>query len=91
MEDLFVYEKTRTSCQAPFLIHPSVQTSLTQKCLTLTIAGFSYNLHPASCGDIGFLNISIGQVLAGRPGLKVFFMRLWPSGPLQTINNVSTL
>jgi hypothetical protein len=32
----------------------SVQTSLTQNCLKLTILGFPYNYLPVSCGDIGF-------------------------------------
>jgi len=32
----------------------SVETSLTQNYLKLTILGFSYNLLPVSCGDIGF-------------------------------------
>jgi hypothetical protein len=65
-----------------FLIHPSVQASLTQKCLKLTIAAFSYNLLPASCGDIGFLYISIGLVLASetRPqSAFTAFMALRPS------------
>ncbi len=73
----------------PFLIHPSVQTSLTQNCQTIT--GFSYNLLPVSCGDTGFLIISIGQVLAWKPGLTVLLLRLRPSGPLQTIQNFTTL
>jgi hypothetical protein len=66
----------------PFLIHPSVQASLTQNCLKLTIAGFSHNLLPAFCGYIGFLNIRIGQVLAWIPGLKCFYC---VHGPLQTV------
>jgi hypothetical protein len=32
----------------------SVQTSLTQNFLKLTIPGFPYNLLPVSCGDISF-------------------------------------
>ncbi len=33
----------------------SVQTSLTQNCLQLTIPGLPYNLLLVSCGDIGFI------------------------------------
>jgi hypothetical protein len=32
----------------------SVQTSLTQNFLKLTLPGFPYNLLPVPCGDIGF-------------------------------------
>ncbi len=33
----------------------SIQTSVTQNCLKLTIPEFLYYLLPVSCGDIGFL------------------------------------
>ncbi len=74
----------------PFLFirgHPcprSVQRSLTQNCLKLTIPGFTYNLLPVSCGDIGFKK-SLGQVLAWKSGLKVHLLPLGPSCCLQTI------
>jgi hypothetical protein len=42
----------------------SVQTSLTQNFPKLILSGIPNNLFPISCGDIG-------QVLAGKSGLKV--------------------
>jgi hypothetical protein len=55
----------------------SVQTSLTQNCLNLTMPGFPNNLLPDSRGDLGFKK-SIGQVLAWKSGLKVSLPLLGP-------------
>jgi hypothetical protein len=62
----------------------SVQTSLTQNCLKLTIPGFPFNLLPVSCSDVGFKKI-LGLVLAWKSGLKVSLLHLRPSCPLQII------
>jgi hypothetical protein len=62
----------------------SVQTSLTQNCLKLTILGFPYNLFPVSCGDIGFFTKSIGQILAWKSAFSMC-LYLGPSCPPQTI------
>jgi hypothetical protein len=51
----------------------------------LAIPGFPYNPLPVSCGDIGFLKKSRGQLLAWKSGLKVPLLPLGPSCPLQTI------
>ncbi len=61
----------------------SVQTSLTQNCFKLTIPRFTYNLLPASCGDIGFLKI-LCLILAWKSGLEVPLQPLGPSCSLQT-------
>jgi hypothetical protein len=46
--------------------------------------GFSYNCLSVSCGDIGFKKI-LGLVLAWKSHLKVPFLPLGHSYPLQTI------
>jgi hypothetical protein len=63
----------------------SVQASLTQTCLKLTIPGFPYNCLSVSFGDIGFLKNILGLVLAWKSGLKVPLLPLGRSYPLQTI------
>ncbi len=62
----------------------SVQTSLTQNCLKLTIPGFPHSLLPVSCGAIGFKK-SLGQVLTWKSGRKGSLLPLRPSCSLQTI------
>jgi hypothetical protein len=61
----------------------SFQASLTQNFLKLILSGIPYNILPISCGDIGFLKRNLGQVLAGKSGLKVPLLPLGPSCPLQ--------
>jgi len=62
-----------------------VQASLSLCCPKLTIPGFPYNCLPVSCGDIGSLKKILGLVLAWKSGLKVSFLPLGRSCPLQTI------
>ncbi len=50
----------------------------------LTIPGFAHNCLPVSCGDFGFKKI-LGLELAWKSGLKVPFLPLGGSCPLQTI------
>jgi hypothetical protein len=58
----------------------SVQTSLTQNCLKLSISGFPYNLLPVSCDDIGFLKknhrSSIGMEIRFQSAFTVFTVLL---------------
>ena len=54
-------------------------------CLKLTIPGFPHNCLLASCGDTGLLKKALGLVLAWKSGLKVPFLPLGRSCPLQTI------
>jgi hypothetical protein len=61
-----------------------IQASLFLNCLKLTISGFPHNCLSVSCGDIGFKKI-LGLVLAWKSGLKVPFLPLGRSCPLQTI------
>jgi hypothetical protein len=62
----------------------SVQASLTQNCLELTISGFPYDCLPVSCGGNGFKKI-VGRVFAWESSLKVPLLSLGSSCPLQTI------
>ncbi len=82
------------SCYCPFnpflfirgLSCPScIKAALSLNCLKLTIPGFPHNCLPVSCGDIVFLKKILGPVLAWKSGLKVPFLLLGPSCPLQTI------
>jgi hypothetical protein len=45
-----------------------------------TVPGFPYNLHPVSCGDIGFLKQWLSSGLISGPKVPI-----GPSCPLQTI------
>ncbi len=62
----------------------SVQTSLTQISLKLTILGFPNNLLPVACRDSG-LKKNLGLVFAWKSGLKAPLLSLGSSCPLQTI------
>ncbi len=61
-----------------------IQASLSLNCLKLTIPGFPHKCLLASCGDIGFKKTP-GLVLAWKSGLKVSFLPLGRSCPLQTL------
>jgi hypothetical protein len=61
-----------------------IQASLSQNCLQLTIPGFPHICLPVSCDDNGLKKI-LGLVLAWKAGLKVPFLPLELSCPLQTI------
>jgi hypothetical protein len=54
-------------------------------CLKLTIPGFPHNCLLASCVESAFLKKILGLVLAWKSGLKVLFLPLGRSCPLQTI------
>ncbi len=60
------------------------QGSLSLNCLKLAIPGFPHNCLPISCGNDGFLKKILGLELAWKSGLKVPFLPLGPSCPLQT-------
>ncbi len=62
-----------------------IQASLSLNCLKLIIPGYYHNCLPVSCGDTGFLKKNLGLVLAQKSGLKVPFLVLRRSCPLQTI------
>ncbi len=61
-----------------------IQASLSLNCLKLTIPGFPHNCLPVSWCDIGFKKI-LWLVLAWKSGLRVPFLPLGRSCPLQTI------
>ncbi len=61
-----------------------IQASLSLNCFKLTIPGYPHNCLPVSCVDIGFKKI-LGLVLAWKSSLKVSFLPLGRSCPLQTI------
>jgi hypothetical protein len=62
-----------------------IQALLSLYCVKLTISGFPHNCLPVSCGDIGLLKKILGLVLDWKSGLKVLFLPLGRSCPLQTI------
>ncbi len=57
---------------------------LSLNCFKLTIPGFPHNCVPVSCGDIGFKKI-LGLVVSWKSGIKVPFLPLGRSCPLQNI------
>ncbi len=62
-----------------------IQASLSLNCLKLIIPGFPHNCLLLSCEDIGLFKKVLGLVLAWKSGLKVPFLTLGCSCPLQTI------
>ncbi len=56
----------------------SVISGLSCACYVHSIPGFQCNLFPVSCGDIGLLKKSLGQVLVWKSGHKLPWLPYWP-------------